>query len=108
MVNLDRSCRDVKDRLDKGEEIVLVDVREPAEVAYCAIPGSVHIPLAEIPRRMEEIDQARETVIVCHVGGRSMQAALFLRSRGFDNVYNLAGGIDAWSQTVDPSVPRYR
>jgi len=108
MVNLDRSCRDVKDRLDKGEEIVLVDVREPAEVAYCAIPGSVHIPLAEIPRRMGEIDQGRETVILCHVGGRSMQAALFLRSRGFDNVYNLAGGIDAWSQTVDPSVPRYR
>ena len=60
------------------------------------------------PRRLEEIDKARETVIVCHVGGRSMQAALFLRARGYDNVYNLAGGIDAWSRTVDPGVPRYR
>lgn len=108
MLNLDRSCQDVKARMDQGEDLVLVDVREPAEVAYCAIPGSVHIPLADIPRRMGEIDQERETVILCHVGGRSMQAALFLRARGYDNVYNLAGGIDAWSRTVDPSVPRYR
>jgi rhodanese-related sulfurtransferase len=108
MLDLDITCQDVKARMDKGDDVVLIDVREPAEVAYCAIPGSVHIPLAEIPRRMSEIDQGRETVIVCHVGGRSMQAALFLRARGYDNVYNLAGGIDAWSRTVDPSVPRYR
>lgn len=108
MLNIDRTCQDVKARMDKGEDLVLIDVREPAEVAYCAIVGSVHIPLAEIPRRLEEIDKARETVIVCHVGGRSMQAALFLRARGYDNVYNLAGGIDAWSRTVDPGVPRYR
>jgi rhodanese-related sulfurtransferase len=108
VLNLDRSCQDVKARQDKGEDLVLIDVREPAEVAYCAISGSVHIPLAEIPRRMGEIDKARETVILCHTGGRSTQAALFLRARGFDNVYNLAGGIDAWSRTVDPGVPRYR
>lgn len=108
MLNLDRTCQDVKARLDKGEDLVLIDVREPDEVAYCRIAGCVHIPLNEIPRRLGEIDKARETVILCHVGGRSMQAALFLRARGYDNVYNLAGGIDAWSRTVDPGVPRYR
>jgi rhodanese-related sulfurtransferase len=108
VLNLDRTCQDVKARLDKGEDLVLIDVREPDEVAYCHIAGAVHIPLNEIPRRMGEIDKERETVIVCHTGGRSMQAALFLRARGHDNVYNLAGGIDAWSRTVDPAVPRYR
>jgi len=108
LLNLDRTCQEVKARLDKGEDLVLVDVREPAEVAYCHIAGSVHIPMNDIPRRVAEIDKARETVILCHVGGRSMQVALFLRARGYDNVYNLAGGIDAWSRTVDPAVPRYR
>lgn len=106
--DIDRSCQDVKARLDQGEDVVLVDVREPAEVQYCAIAGSVHIPMGELVQRVGEIDRERETVILCHTGGRSMQVAMFLRAQGYDNVYNLAGGIDAWSRTVDPGVPRYR
>lgn len=108
MPNIDLSCLDVKARMDRGDDLVLIDVREVPEVAYCRIDGSVHIPLAELPGRIAELDRERDTVILCHVGGRSMQAAMFLRANGYDNVYNLAGGIDAWSQTVDPNVPRYR
>jgi len=107
-MEINRSAPDVKARLDLGEKLLLLDVREPAEVAFCALPGSVHIPLHEVPRRMGELDPEREIVVVCHHGTRSFQACVFLRARGFDNVYNLDGGIDAWSLTVDPTVPRYR
>jgi rhodanese-related sulfurtransferase len=106
-MDINRTCHDVKGRLDRGEDLVLLDVREPDEYAFCAIGGSVHIPLREVPGRMGELDREREIVVVCHHGIRSFQAAAFLRARGFDNVYNLAGGIDAWSVTVDPAVPRY-
>lgn len=105
---INRSVHEVKARLDLGDDLVLLDVREPQEVAFCAIQGSVHIPLGQIPGRLHELDREREIVVLCHHGARSFQACAFLRSRGFENVYNLDGGIDAWSLSVDPSVPRYR
>jgi rhodanese-related sulfurtransferase len=105
---INRSAHEIKARLDLGDDLVLLDVREPHEVDFCVIEGSVHIPLGQIPVRMKELDPDKEIVVVCHHGARSFQACAFLRSRGFENVYNLDGGIDAWSVSVDPSIPRYR
>lgn len=93
---------------DPGREKPLVlDVREPWEVQTAALPGILHIPMREIPRRLAELDAAREVVCLCHHGGRSMQVAAFLEQQGYGRVYNLAGGIDAWSRTVDAAVPLY-
>lgn len=86
---------------------LLIDVREPHELAICQIPGSLHIPIREIPGRMGEIPTDRQVLILCHHGGRSARVTQFLRSAGWDNVTNVAGGIDAWSRQVDPTLARY-
>jgi len=86
---------------------VLLDVREPWEIETAKIAGSVSIPMREIPARSEELDDDAEIVCVCHHGARSAQVAMFLESRGHSKVFNLQGGIDAWSRQVDPSVPTY-
>ncbi|MCP5266375.1 MAG: sulfurtransferase [Burkholderiaceae bacterium] len=86
---------------------LLLDVREPWEFETCRIPGSVHIPMREVPARYHEIDPGRTVVVVCHHGVRSMQVAMFLAYQGFEQVVNLHGGIDAWSRQVDASVPTY-
>lgn len=85
----------------------LLDVREADELAICRLPGSVHIPLGELPLRHAEVPRDRRVVIHCHHGGRSLRATQFLRSKGHAEVSNLKGGIDAWSIQVDPAVPRY-
>lgn len=99
----------VKQMLDAGEKFTLLDCREPAEVAAARINGSTHIPMREIPSRLAELggDQAARVVVHCHHGGRSLRVTQFLRQQGFTQVQNMTGGIDAWSQVVDPSVPRY-
>src|SRR3954467_4204514 len=89
------------------EPPLLLDVREPWEVEKARIEGSQLVPMGEIPARVGEIDADREVVAICHHGGRSMQVAMFLEKNGFANVHNLSGGVDAWSRTVDPSVPLY-
>lgn len=86
---------------------VLVDVREAWEVQTCAIAGSRHLPMGEITARKNEIDAQAEVVVICHHGGRSMQVAMFLENSGFAKVHNLAGGVDSWARTVDPSMPVY-
>ena len=86
---------------------LVLDVREPWEIATASIAGSVSIPMQQIPARSEEFDDEAEIVCVCHHGMRSAQVAMFLESRGFTKLYNLQGGIDAWSRDVDPAVPRY-
>jgi rhodanese-related sulfurtransferase len=90
-----------------GEKVVLLDVREPFEREMAVILPSIHIPMGEIPERKGEIPLDREVIVYCHSGARSMVVAGFLASHGFRSVGNLAGGIDAWSMDVDPSVPRY-
>lgn len=107
MMNINIDCEHIKSRLDQGEELLLLDVREPVERNFCTIDGSVHIPMAEVPRRLDELDRECDIVVFCHHGARSFQVAAYLKTRGFDRVYNLSGGIDAWSLRVDPSVPRY-
>lgn len=89
------------------EGVTLLDVREPEELAIAAIAGSVDIPMSQIPARLAELDRASTVVVVCHVGGRSYRVAQFLAANGFGTVYNLRGGIDAWSSEVDPGIPRY-
>ena len=89
------------------EKPVLLDVREPWEFERARIEGAQLVPMREVPGRLEEIDQARPVVAICHPGGRSMQVALFLERAGDTNVHNLVGGVDAWSRTVDPAVPLY-
>lgn len=86
---------------------VLLDVREPWELETCKLEKSKHIPLRDIPARFGELDADAEVVVICHHGGRSMQAALFLERQGFAGVHNLAGGMDAWARQVDPAMPVY-
>lgn len=94
-------------RLAAGEDLVLVDVREPRELALCHIAGAVTIPLAELERRLHELDPERPTVCVCHHGVRSAHAAARLAAAGFRELYNLSGGIDRWASEVDPAMRRY-
>lgn len=86
---------------------VLLDVREPSEFAYCAIPGSLPMPMASVPARMQELDPDAEIVVICHHGGRSMQVAMFLERKGYTSVHNLMGGVEAWACEVDPTMRRY-
>ncbi len=85
----------------------LVDVREPWEHEKCRIERSQLLPLRDLPARAGELDAQAETVLICHHGGRSMQAALFLERQGFARVYNLTGGVAAWAASVDPAMPQY-
>ena len=99
---------ELKQRLDKGDDIQIVDVREDNEVAIGRIPNSIHIPLGQILGRMNEIDPNRETVVHCKMGGRSARAIDALKQSGFQGkLMNLKGGILRWSDEVDPSVPKY-
>jgi len=88
-------------------DVVLLDVREPPELELARLPEALHIPMREVPQRLDEIDVSRPVVVMCHGGGRSRRVAEYLAANGFEEVYNLAGGIDAWSQEVDNRVPRY-
>lgn len=102
------TASELKTRLDAGDDIQLIDVRQPDEYAFAKIDGAKLIPLGEILRRKDEIDAAKETVIHCKMGGRSAQAIQLLQKTGFSGeLKNLVGGITAWSNDVDPSVPKY-
>jgi|SRR5579885_14603 len=86
---------------------VVLDVREDWEVKLCKLPESSHIPMARIPQSAAQLDPEAETVVYCHHGGRSAQVGFYLERLGFKRVYNLAGGINAWSRQVDPGVATY-
>ena len=98
---------EVKAKLDRGDRFVFIDVREPHEYQICSIPGTRLIPLGEVPKRVNELNPADEIVVHCKSGVRSGKAADFLRQAGFKNVLNMKGGILAWSDKVDPRVPKY-
>jgi rhodanese-related sulfurtransferase len=88
-------------------DVILLDVREPEELALASIAEAMHIPMNQVPQRLDKLDRARPVVVMCHSGRRSRQVAEYLIANGFDNVFNLEGGIDAWSRQVQPSLPRY-
>jgi len=91
----------------QGDKAVLLDVREPWEYALVHVDGSLHIPMGEVQDKLEELNSDRMYVVMCHHGRRSQQVALYLVAQGFRQVSNLAGGIDAWAETLDPVLPRY-
>src|SRR4051812_27373011 len=102
------SATELKRRMDAGDDIQLIDVRQPDENAFAKIPGAKLIPLGDVIRRMGEISPDRETVIHCKMGGRSARAIELLRQAGYTgDLKNLKGGITAWSNEVDPKVPKY-
>jgi rhodanese-related sulfurtransferase len=88
-------------------QVTLLDVREPEELELAAVAGAQHIPMREVPARLAELDRNAPLVVMCHGGGRSRRVAEYLSSNGFQQVFNLRGGIDAWSTEIDPQVPRY-
>ncbi len=98
---------DLKARIDNGDNLVLLDIREEIETKICQIKGSVHIPMQEIPSRLSELDMHSDLIIYCKTGERSYAVANFLKKSGFNRVANLYGGTLAWSETVDPSMPKY-
>ena len=100
------TVEELKRRRDAGEDLFVLDVREPNEYQLCNIGGHL-IPLGQLPQRMNELDPDREIVIHCRSGKRSADAAAFLQQQGFNNVKNLAGGILAWADNIDPSMPKY-
>jgi rhodanese-related sulfurtransferase len=101
------SVRELRARRERGEDPLVLDVREPDEVAAASLPDSLNVPMAQVPGRVHELPRNRDIVVLCHLGGRSERVTHYLRASGFTRAVNLAGGIDAWSREVDPEVPRY-
>lgn len=101
------TAEELKAKLDRGDDFILLDVREPFEYDICRIPGSRLIPLGQLPSRMSELDSAEEIVLQCKSGARSARALKLLQEAGFGKLSNLEGGIHAWSDKVDSSVPKY-
>ena len=97
----------MKARLDRGDHFVPIDVREPHEYRICHIPTARLIPLGEVPKRLNELDPQADIVIHCKSGMRSARACGILRAAGFEHVRNMKGGILAWSDKVDPRLPKY-
>ena len=102
------TAAELKQRLDRGDDLQIIDVREPKEYEVARLEGAKLIPLGQVLSRMGEIDEGRETVVHCKLGGRSAKAIEALTRTGFKGrLLNLKGGITAWSNDVDPSVPKY-
>ena len=87
--------------------VVLLDVREPVELEMAAVQTALHMPMRDVPSRLAELDRGSPIVVMCHTGRRSLMVAQYLVGNGFSQVFNLRGGIDAWSTEIDPQVPRY-
>ncbi len=97
----------LKRRRDAGADDVLLDVREPDEIATASVAGAVAIPMGQVPARLDELPRDKTIVVMCHHGSRSARVTGFLNANGFDKAVNLDGGIDAWAVHIDPTVPRY-
>ena len=101
------SVMDLSRRIAEPDAPVVLDVREPQEIALARFPGALEIPMQSVPSRMDELDRNAEIFVLCHHGMRSAHVADYLAEQGFTRVGNVTGGIDAWALMVDPSVPRY-
>lgn len=101
------TVEELKRRRDAGENLVLLDVREPDEIATASVAGATHIPMGEIPGRLSELPRGVPIAVLCHSGGRSARVTQYLEQNGYPAAVNVAGGIDAWSVRIDPAVPRY-
>ena len=108
-VPLELNSRAIKAKLDAGESFLFLDCREPDEFATARIAGTTLIPMSELTQRIGELEPYRDSEIVvhCHHGGRSRRVTSWLRQQSWPHVTNMSGGIDEWSQQIDPTVPRY-
>ena len=98
---------ELKSRLDGGEKLILIDVREPEEYEICRIEGARLIPMREFPGRLHELNAKDSIVLYCHHGIRSAQVALWLKKQNFQKAESLQGGIEAWAESIDPQMERY-
>ena len=101
------NVRDLSQRIAEASPPIVLDVREPQELAIARFPGALEIPMGQVPGRIAELDREREIFVLCHHGMRSAHVAEYLVDQGFTRVGNVTGGIDAWAMFIDPSVPRY-
>jgi rhodanese-related sulfurtransferase len=101
------SPQDLKSHLDRGQRPVLLDVRQDWETKLCRLDNAVHIPIEEIEFRTDELNPEDDIVVYCHQGVRSAAVAAYLREHGFPKAVNLAGGLDLWARTVEPTMRRY-
>ncbi len=101
------NAQELKEKLDEGANLVLLDVREQFERSTAVIEPSLHIPMGDIPARVQELDPESRIVVYCHHGVRSLNVTAWLRQQGFEEVQSLRGGIDRWSREIDPKVPIY-
>ena len=104
----EKNPSEVKEIIDNDSNIVILDVREKWEYDICHLDNSTHIPMGQLLERIEELDKTLKHVVVCHHGIRSRTVALYLEQNGIDKVYNLNGGIDKWSDDVDPNLKKYK
>lgn len=107
MDNIQIEPRELHERMQRGEKVFLVDVREPWEWQLCRLEGAELIPMREIPAAVNRMLDVEEVILYCHRGIRSLDAAAWLRQQGVESARSLAGGIDRWSREIDPGVPRY-
>jgi len=107
MANIEITPREVKELLARDPKVLFVDVREKWEYDTARIPGSVLIPLGDIPSNLQRLENSEHVVFFCHHGMRSLDAAAWLRSQGVEDAQSMTGGIERWSTEIDPSVPRY-
>ena len=107
-IPLELSVHEVKQRREAApDRTVIIDVREPYELDICRVAGAEHIPMRQIPEHVDALARDKHLMILCHSGVRSMRVTEFLRARGFTAVSNIAGGIDAWAEEIEPGMQRY-
>ena len=106
MNQIEITPQQLKEKLDRGDKLLLLDVRRPDEWEFNHIEGATLIPIEEIEQRRSELPRDEEIVAYCHVGGRSLQVARYLQAYGY-NAISLNGGIDQWAAEIDPTIPRY-
>jgi rhodanese-related sulfurtransferase len=105
--NLEITPQQLRQRLDRGDKLLLIDVREPHEHQICRIEGAQLIPMRTVPASLQALDTGDDVICYCHHGMRSMDVAVWLRGQGIEKAQSLAGGIERWSAEIDPQVPRY-
>ena len=98
---------DLDARLKSGEAVQVVDVREPWELDVARLAGTIDIPMSTLPKGLCNLDQEKPLAVICHHGGRSLQVARWLRQQGYTRAQSVRGGLDVWSQAIDPNIPRY-
>jgi rhodanese-related sulfurtransferase len=106
-MNYEITAKELQQRRERKEELTLLDVRETWERQAASIEGSQHIPMSDVPARLQELDPDQHIVVYCHHGVRSLSVTDWLRKQGYEKVQSMSGGIDQWSLEIDPKVPRY-